>query len=228
MSQLRRLSAATMLCLLILGLAPVEIKGYHSLNSPIAFYDANDNGVPGPDPDFDHEGPYSSTNHLNRLNEAVVSWSANTKWDPSVANTSQNIFVDGRIPYCVDEWLPGDLAFTCWRINVRTGHPTWGTYWQIYDTDIYMHMEIASAPDWWVGAGVPPQSDRFDFGGALTHELGHTAGLDHYTSTCTHSSSAWVTMCPSVADNLESYWMRSLHADDKDSVDDVYPSVILW
>lgn len=210
--------------MVVLGLSPSASLGYHSQNSPLAFYDANDNGVPGPDPDFDPDGPYWSTSHLNRLDEAVTSWSGNTYWDPSVnTSTSQNVFVDGRVPYCTNAWTSNDLAITCWRINVRTGHPTWGTYWQFWDADIYMHMEIPSAPDLWVGASVPPQTDRYDFGGVLTHELGHTAGLDHYTATCVATASAWVTMCPAAINNLQSYWMRSLHADDKDSVNNVYP-----
>lgn len=115
------------------------------------------------------------------------------------------------------------LAITCTRENARSNE-TWIQYRQIYDADIYFNMELASSPDWWVGSSVPPQSDRFDFGGVLTHELGHAAGTGHYTSTCTNTSTAWVTMCPSVANNLQSYWNRSLHADDEDTVDNVYPS----
>lgn len=187
------------------------------------FYDANDNGVPGPDPDFDHEGPYWSSSHINRLNEATGEWSTDTDWDPGVADTSQNIFVDGRLPpsWCASlvSWIINGgtiLAITCNRLSERS-NSTYGQYWRIYDSDIYFNMEVSESPDWWVGSSLPPDQSRYDFRGILTHELGHSAGLeDLYSSTaCTYTSADFWTMCGVFSDRNDSYWARSLATDDK-------------
>lgn len=182
------------------------------------------------------KGRFGAQATWNRLNEATAEWTADTDWDPGVANTSQNIFVDGRLPptwcadldsWIVDEGTPDEgtiLAVACNRKNARYLSQWGGLYYQIYDADIYFNMEIDESPDWWVGAAIPPQTDRLDFGGILTHEIGHSAGLKHYPdASCVRTSSSWVTMCPFFTNNMDSYWSRSLHADDKESANYAYP-----
>jgi hypothetical protein len=213
-------------------LSPLWRPGY-SIRTPIAFYDANDNGVPGPDPDFDPTGPFWDASHTNRLNEAVAEWTSDTDYDPGVATTSNDVFVDGRLPGapCLSTWNPGGgfvtLAVTCTFEHARN-NATWGNYSQIFEADMYFNMELASSPDWWVGSAMNTDPQRIDFGGTLTHEIGHTGGLQHTNLSCTtHTSSAWVTMCPSVGAtghaNQDSYWQRSLHSDDVNSINTAYP-----
>lgn len=222
----------------VLGLAatPTVVEADHSIPYPIYFWDPNDNGVPGPDPDFDPDGPYWSSSHLNRLNEAVAEWSNDTDYDPGVADTTHDIFVDGREPpeACMPgSWNQGGLivlAKVCKAQQIRY-HPAYDPYYyRLTDNDIYFNMEGSLSPDWWVGSGVPPDPNRFDFGGILTHELGHTVRLvDLSGSTCVLGSSSWFTMCiglgnGSVEARYVSYWLRSLHADDKEGADYVYPT----
>lgn len=85
-------------------------------------------------------------------------------------------------------------------------------------------MEVSTSPDWWVGATKPSESDRYDFGGILTHELGHVVFLNDLYSQCVgrHNSTDWYTMCGSYSGNNDSYWSRSLHADDKASANAIY------
>lgn len=202
----------------------------HSIPQPLYFWDPNDNSIPGPDPDFDNEGPSWSQSHINRLNEAVAEWSSKTSYDPGVADTSYNIFVDGREP--PESCLPGNfnqpggtvLAITCRDVQARVYPGTSIGYYRIIDDDIYFNMENPDSPNWWVGPGVAPDNNRIHFGGVLVHELGHTVRLiDLSGSTCVRTSSDWITMCGTVNDlRLDTWRYFSLHADDISAANAVY------
>ena len=225
---MRRMAISVLLMALLVF--PSEVGATHSLPSPLYFWDGNDNGTPSGEPDFDSQGPYWSSDHLARRDAALLEWSSSTEYDPGhVADGPHNIFVDGRLPNpdnhpnCLSDWT-GLLAITC-RIVQPRYNSTYGAYYRITDQDIFFNMERSGAPDWWVGSSVPPQSDRFDFGGVLTHELGHTVRLTHVPengTNCPYTSSGFITMCPSVSGNNDSYWARSLHSDDIAGANYVY------
>lgn len=230
----RIVGLAALVALLAVAATPTAVVADHSIPYPLYFWDPNDNGVPGPDPDFDPEGSFWSSSHLNRLNEAVAEWSNDTDYDPGVANTSHNIYVDGTEP--PEACMPGTwaqagvAAIVCKTVQIRYNAAYDPYYYRISDQDIYFYMEIAGAPDWWVGSGVGPDANRYDFGGILTHELGHTVRLvDLSGSPCVLGSSSWFTMCVgigngSVQARYVTNWLRSLHADDKEGANYVYPA----
>jgi len=202
-----------------------------SVPNPLWFWDGNDDGVPSGPPDFDSKGPYWSASHLNRLNEATAEWRTKTSFNPGVADgTGHNIYVDGRLPptdCSFPGWVQGGglvLAVTCKHYQERT-FPARHWY-RLIDDDIFFNMEVSTSPDWWVGAAKPAETTRFDFGGVLTHELGHTVRLVHVydpADNCVEGASTWITMCPyTPADNNDTYWSRSLHADDISGANYVY------
>lgn len=219
-----------LILLAVLLVVPSAVNATHSVPSPLYFWDGNDNGVPSGEPDFDQQGPYWSSDHHARLMDALEEWSGRTDYDPGyVADGPHNIFVDGRLPNpdnhpnCLGSWGP-ILAVTCRIVEPRI-FTTGFLYYRIVDQDIFFNMERAGAPNWWVGSGKPPDADRFHFGGVLTHELGHTVRLIHVPNdetNCPYTSSGMITMCPSVSDNNDSYWIRTLHSDDIASANSVY------
>lgn len=160
----------------------------------------------------------------------MTEWSTDTDYDPGRDTNSPNdIFVDGRLPTpCgVTNWGTA-LAVTCYTYQNRTGTDedyVDGPYRRLIDADIYMNMEVAASPDWWIGSGQPPESDRYHFKGILTHELGHTVYLNDLYASCTgrHNSTDWYTMCGTYSGNDDSYWSRTLHADDKAAANLAYP-----
>lgn len=86
---------------------------------------------------------------------------------------------------------------------------------------------------WWAGAGQGP-NDTYDFGGFLTHEMGHLVKLiDIYDDTSCASETAYQTMCgtfgpefPTPTFHLnDSYWYRTLTSHDIAAANEVYRQV---
>lgn len=102
-------------------------------------------------------GPVWEAVRLARLDEAVTEWSTDTDYDPGRDTNSPNgIFVDGRLPTPCDVNSWGTyLVVTCYTYQNRTGTDedyVDGPYRRMIDADIYMNMEVAASPDWWIGS----------------------------------------------------------------------------
>jgi hypothetical protein len=94
------------------------------------------------------------------------------------------------------------------------------------DVDNAMHkfaITINSNKTWWDNAANGP-NDVHDFGGAMTHEVGHGTGWEgHITGDPCNESDGFPknTMCPEV--DTVRYGFRSLETHDQHTFDDEYP-----
>jgi hypothetical protein len=166
---------------------------------------------------------------------AETQWANNTRFNPSSQNVDTNyIIIDGRVPACQPGW-------TTWPQDFGAEGCTYGTprgsFYAIYDADIYFNT-TATGPTWdWGSTQLGNSTTRRNFGGILTHEIGHTIYLrDLYSGdpdgshdecgedgAAAYPGPAVATMCGFFGDYNQSWYARSLLLDDKESANTLYP-----
>ncbi len=187
------------------------------------------------------------------VSEAAAQWSSATAECPKMfitvspsSATKGYVEADGvnKIQFRTDAWersvrdpkdvkvyLPNELAITSVFASNKTG--------EIFDTDIELNAVNAQWGDLVENPQLAKSSNMHDLQNTLTHELGHVIGLDH---TCNgggqsnffdHESKP-VPTCPGSIEMQETTMAaivmpgdtlrRSLSADDKKGVCDIYPA----
>jgi len=211
--------------------APAEMAANHSVPSPRYFWDPNNDGIAGPEPQVTPAGGYWESLRLARLDAALAEWSTDTQFDPSRASSGfQNAYVDGRAGPCLPNGTFNQPQGTVLAVVCRQQSPVYFgddiIRYKLTDLDVYFNMENADSPDWWIGSGGTSDPGRLDFQGVMTHELGHWIRLFDLTDTtsCTRTSLDMMTMCGVVRSDgrLDTWRYRSLHADDISSANVVY------
>lgn len=80
-------------------------------------------------------------------------------------------------------------------------------------------MSIDSEESWTAG---PPSSSEHDFVGAVAHEFGHVAGINHTQWwRCWGNVNNWPTMCSYIAKGTAAF--RYFEQDDRDALNALYP-----
>ncbi len=208
-----------------------EVTAHHSVPNPKWVWDKDNNYV-ADDPEPMRFGSTGFSQAMqDQVTAAATEWRTDTDFDPVVAVTSDfNFFTWGVTP--PSSCQPGGSggffgapARTCIYYNYKST-PAGGTYYDIYDTDIYFN----SASNWSFGCCAKPSDpNQLDFRGIATHEIGHTARLQHIgdDASCVQAT-AFPTMCDIAGGedrsppNLTYYW-RSVENDDRASANNLYP-----
>jgi hypothetical protein len=214
-SLLERLGGAFVLGAILVLAAWRPAVATHSVPNPVWFWDLNNNAVAdvadGLAAKYQKGGNLWDANKTNRFVEAAAQWSNGTDFNPTQVGTSVNVvYVDGRLPSCLDAWGANVVAVNCRTVAV---HPN---YVDIINSRLYLNE---NARDFWTGSGAGPAT-LFDMRGVFTHELGHSIRLtDLGGGDCPPGP----TMCGAVHAGSESFNLRTITADDIAGANVVYP-----
>ena len=149
-----------------------------------------------------------------RASAAAAEWSTDTVWSPDwVGNNAATVpvYVDGR--------APGDCGVTWAETNnavAATCYFTGDNGTRMLDATMYFNTDnhpFEFGSDWY-----DELNPKYNFQGVMTHELGHVAGLTH-ENPCL-SGAQRETMC--TGGLLNSFYAKSLEADDVSSMNTVY------
>ena len=147
----------------------------------------------------------------SRFQDSANQWINSTRWDPITSSTGQPVYKDDRTA-CGFSWTYLD-ANGVLGVNCRS--TTWNTegdFYKIGSTKTYLNPYL----NWWTSITEPP-SDRADFQGTLTHEIGHMIFLDDLECAPSH------TMCGEPVSAYDVYQQRTLTTDDINAANAVYP-----
>ena len=114
------------------------------------------------------------------------------------------------------------MARTCLTIQIHYFHPdpTIIEYLQIIDADTYFNTGTFT----YSFSSSGPPAGTVDFQGIATHEMGHWVLLNDLSDAdaCIHNNQR-DTMCGDFYSEADTFFARTLTADDKTSANTVYP-----
>jgi len=187
--------AVIMGSLLLIGVAG-PVRANHMLSNPPMIWDADNNGIADTTgPKIDADGGGWNQTKLDRLNEATDEWNTDTQFNPTreFGTGPNKVYIDGTFDGACGTPPSGALAVTCVHYTNKT---TQGGFTYRDISQAITGFAILGSPFfWWYGLAHSGDENSVDFGGVITHEIGHWVHLiDVYGSGCNYGTSMY-TMC---------------------------------
>ena len=189
------------------------------------YWDSNNNGIPDPAVGVDADGGNWTQPKLDRLTEATDEWDGDTDWAPFRVFTSgpNKVYIDGyEDPACP---RLGAIGRACpHTVNRETQG---GVAYKDIEWATITFTPTPSAPfTWWFGSAHTGAEYALDFGGVITHEMGHWVRLQDVSGTGCNYGTGMYTMCgqPQTAETADddTWRLRGLTTHDISATNGVY------